>query len=178
MIRHALRRVPERTLTPAPNTRAQRHRRTLGSCPPTRKAARRSRRCVEAERESRGFAIIHSLQFDGQYPGRCPPPAFFSTTVVTYPSTIASSSNVDRTRRRDARKEAHMRSARFATRRPSSRGLGIGASRCLASDDDARARERARDGRERHCEARSASRGARGDGASERRRLVTYVDRL
>ena len=108
MIRDALRRVPERTLTPAPH--AQPHRRTPGSSPPTRKAARRSLRCVDAERESRG------LPFNSFGNPRLSPPAFFSTTAIFDPSNTASSSNVDRSRRRDARKEAHTRSARSATR--------------------------------------------------------------
>ena len=108
MIRDALRRVPERTLTPAPH--AQPHRRTPGSSPPTRKAARRSLRCVDAERESRG------LPFNSFGNPRLSPPAFFSTTAIFDPSSTASSSNVDRSRRRDARKEAHTRSARSATR--------------------------------------------------------------
>ena len=108
MIRDALRRVPERTLTPAPH--ALPHRRTPGSSPPTRKVARRSLRCVDAERESRG------LPFNSFGNPRLSPPAFFAMTAIFDPSSTASSSNVDRSRRRDARKEAHTRSARSATR--------------------------------------------------------------
>ena len=111
MIRDALRRVPERTLTHAPH--AQPHRRTPGSSPPTRKAARRSLRCVDAERETRGFAI-HFIRHPGRR--RRARSDFFSTTAISDPSNTASSSNVDRSRRRDARKEAHTRSARSATR--------------------------------------------------------------
>ena len=106
----ARRRVPERTLTPAPHAHAQPPRHTPGSFLPTRKAARRSLRCVDAERESRG------LPFNSFGNPRLSPPAFFSTTAIFDPSSTASSSNVDRSRRRDARKEAHTRSARSATR--------------------------------------------------------------
>ena len=112
-IRDAPRRVPERTLTPAPHARARPHRRTPGSSPPTRKAARRSLRCVDAERETRGFAI-HFIRHPRRR--RRARSDFFSTTAISDPSNTASSSNVDRSRRRDARKEAHTRSARSATR--------------------------------------------------------------
>ena len=125
-MRDAQRRVPERTLTQERPTRARPHRRTPGSSPPTRKAARRSLRCVDAERETRGFAI-HFIRHPGRR--RRARSDFFSTTAISDPSNTASSSNVDRSRRRDARKEAHTYGARVRRRAPSGRAARRGSKR-------------------------------------------------
>ena len=79
------RRVPERTLTPAPHARARPHRRTPGSSPPTRKAARRSLRCVDAERETQKGVCHHFIRHPGRR--RRARSDFFSTTAISDPPT-------------------------------------------------------------------------------------------